>query len=112
MIKGILVLAVYALCSSSGLALLKMSLKNSSPILPSLLKDWHFWIGTVLYGTGFLIWLALLKLNNLSTIFASAAGSLVVVTAITGCVLLDEPVSIKMVIGLLLIVTGICCVAE
>jgi drug/metabolite transporter (DMT)-like permease len=89
-----------------------MSLKSASPLLPSLATDWHFWIGGLLYGGGFVLWMFLLKLNNLSTIFASAAGSLVVVTALMGYFVLGEALSIKMMIGLVLIVSGICCVTQ
>ncbi|QEM69135.1 hypothetical protein FO488_13830 [Geobacter sp. FeAm09] len=108
MIKTLCILAVYAASSSVGLTLLKVSLnRGAGAMLSALAGDWRFWAGSLLYGTGFVIWLVLLKLNNLSTIFACAAGSLVVMTALLGYFFLDEAVTAKTVSGLLLIMSGI-----
>jgi multidrug resistance protein EbrB len=108
MIKTLFILAVYAASSSFGLALLKMAFnKGGSNGLMALAGEWRFWAGTLLYGAGFVIWLVLLKLNNLSTIFACAAGTLIVMTALLGYWYLDEALTIKMMLGMLLIVSGI-----
>lgn len=108
MIKMFFILIVYAATSSMGLALLKISLnKGGGSAFSLLVNDWRFWGGTLLYGAGFVIWLVLLKLNNLSTIFACAAGSLVVMTALLGHFCLNEVLTMKMMSGLLLIMSGI-----
>jgi multidrug transporter EmrE-like cation transporter len=108
MIKTLFVLIVYAVTSSLGLALLKMAFnKCGADGLLTLMTEWRFWVGTLLYGSGFIIWLVLLKLNNLSTIFACAAGTLIVLSALLGHFYLDEALTIKMMLGMLLIMSGI-----
>lgn len=116
MIKTILILIVYAISSSLGLALIKMSMNKSEMVsmyyLYFLITEWRFWVGALLYGSGFVVWLILLKLNDLSTIFPSAAGSIVISTALLGHFYLGESVTIKLLLGISLIIFGIYLVTS
>ena len=106
--KTALILLLYAVSSSFGLALLKASMnKILNGHLLLLFSSFGFWIGTILYGFGFVIWFLLLKQNALSTIFPAAAGSLVITTAILGHVMLHEVITTKGVAGIIFIVSGI-----
>lgn len=111
LVKTVLVLMAYAACSSMGLALIKMSMNRwdaaGMSALSLLAGEWRFWVGALLYGLGFVVWLVLLKLNNLSIIFPCAAGSLVVATTLLGHYYLDEAITVKIVMGMALIVCGI-----
>jgi multidrug transporter EmrE-like cation transporter len=116
MLKSIGILGVYALVSSVGLGLLKHSLSKvgvgGSSVLGMLAGEWRFWCGVLLYGAGFLIWLALLRTHELSVIFPAAAGALVVSTALIGHYGMGEALTPRIVIGLALIVAGIWLVTS
>jgi drug/metabolite transporter (DMT)-like permease len=106
--KTALILILYAVSSSFGLALIKASMNNiRSGQLLLLLSSVLFWAGGFLYILGFVIWFMLLKQNSLSTIFPVAAGSLVISTAMLGHLMLHEVVTYKGVAGIVLIVSGI-----
>jgi len=101
MIRGALVgliYLVYASTSSYGLYKLKVSER---------LFDSHFFIGFFLYGTGFLIWLYILKLNPLSLAFPIASGALIVATQLVGVLLLEEKFTIIQSVGVTIIIIGI-----
>jgi len=116
MLKSLGILGIYALVSSVGLALLKHSFSKvgagGATVLGLLVVEWRFWCGVFLYGAGFFIWLALLRTHELSVIFPAAAGSLVVVTALLGHYWLGESFSPRIVVGLILIVSGIWLVTS
>lgn len=88
-----LYLGIYAVLSSSGLALLRREFTSiTGQSWFTLLSHPLFWLGGVLYGVGFLMWLVLLSKNDLSFIFPIAAGSLVVSTMLLGSLFLKESI--------------------
>lgn len=111
MIRTLLILILYAVSSSVGLSLIKMVMNksNAAGALPevSFVMEWRFWVGAFLYGIGFIVWLILLKLNNLSAIFPTAAGSLVISTTILGHYYLGETITFRIISGIILIIFGI-----
>lgn len=105
-----LILIFYVSISALGLMLLRKSFSAQAVLsLLSLLKLWQFWLGSFLYGSGFLIWLWLLSKNNLSFIFPVAAGGLVVATSLCGVYFLGEKLSVLSITGIVIIVIGITC---
>lgn len=93
-----LTLAAYFALSGFGL----FKLKSASGLLTPT-----FAVGMAGYAIGFVMWLYMLREMPLSVIFPVAAGGLIVVTQLTGFVLLGEPVAALQIAGVAAIVLGI-----
>lgn len=96
------IIVFYAMISSYGLYLLK-----SAHSIYSL----GYIIGFVIYGTGFIIWLYILKSYPLSTAFPTAAGAMIVATQIIGIIFLKETLHFPTIIGSLFILFGIILIS-
>jgi len=94
----ILVIVFYASVSAFGLYLIKDA--------PTLLSSRAF-VGAVFYGSGFCIWIAILRAFPLSIAFPVAAGSLIVATHFIGRFYLAEATSLAQVFGIGMILIGI-----
>ena len=92
------VIAIYALISAYGLYRIKAATE---------IVSFGFLIGCILYGSGFLIWIYILRILPLSVAFPLAAGSLLIATQLFGVLLLKEPVPIAHVAGVVLILIGV-----
>ena len=114
MFKLICYLAIYAVISALGLALLKMALSanaDGNAGVLGLLRNWRFIVGFFLYGTGFVMWMFLLQRHDLTLVFPMAAGSLFVAVGILGIFLLHEPLNIGRVAGMAIILVGVSLLA-
>jgi multidrug transporter EmrE-like cation transporter len=97
-----IVTLIYAAVSAYGLYLIKDA---------STLLSLRAGIGAVLYGGGFCIWIAMLRLFPLSIAFPVAAGSLIIATNLIARFLLGEAVLTSQTIGIALILGGIVLVS-
>lgn len=97
-----LLLVAYVAMSCVGLYLLKAA--------PGW-KTAMFAIGFVLYASGAVLWLVILRLMPLSLAFPIAAGSLVIGTLLTGILFLGESVTTLHAVGAMLILVGITLIA-
>lgn len=95
-------LIAYVISSVAGLMLLKMA---------DGLATLTFLLGLGLYGFGFFIWIVLLKLFPLSFAFPVAAGSLMIGTQIAGLIFLKESLSLPHLIGVAMILLGLCVIS-
>jgi multidrug transporter EmrE-like cation transporter len=93
-----IVTVLYAAASAYGLYLLKDA---------STLLSLRAAVGAVLYGGGFCIWIAMLRVFPLSIAFPVAAGSLIIATHLIARFLLGEVVLMWQTIGVALILAGI-----
>lgn len=100
--KIILALMVYAVVSSYGLYRLKLS---------EMVFGVDLIVGFFFYGAGFFIWLVMLKLNPLASVFPVAAGLLIIVTQLVGFFLLKEDITTVKIIGAIIIIIGIILIA-
>lgn len=91
----------YALISAFGLYKIKAA---------DGLQDHALWIGAFFYGSGFLIWLFILRKFPLSISFPIAAGSLIIATQAFGFFLLKETISTIHLAGVALILGGIALI--
>lgn len=108
----LLIISFYAAVSAGGLALIKVSMETGGHqgvlhMLRMLIRDIRFISGFFLYGSGFMIWLYLLKRHDLSWIFPVAASSLIIATYLIGVFFLNEAAVLSRVIGILVIIAGI-----
>jgi len=89
---------IYIITSCFGLYLIKAA------------EGWKtsaFVIGFVLYGSGAVIWMVILRLMPLSFAFPIAAGSLMIGTMLTGAFFLSETITVWQIAGAFMIITGI-----
>ncbi len=93
-----LLLCAYVATSVGGLVLLKLEGNYLSA---------RFLLGVLLYGTGFLLWYALLRILPLSLAFPLAAGCLIVGTQLAGKFILHERVDPTHLVGIALVIVGI-----
>ena len=98
MIKDAAIFVIYVLISAYGLYYIKISSNWNSV---------NFIWGMILYGTGFLIWLYILKRYPLSIAFPIAASSLIIATQFFGIILLKESIYLNKIIGITFIIMGI-----
>jgi multidrug transporter EmrE-like cation transporter len=91
----------YALISAFGLYKIKAA---------DGLQDHALWIGAFFYGSGFLIWLFILRKFPLSISFPIAAGSLIIATQLFSHLLLKETISSLHLVGIALILGGIALI--
>mgnify|MGYP000161392187 CR=1 FL=1 len=91
-------LAFYAVISTFGLYLLKAAQE---------VQSFNFAVGAFCYGSGFIIWLFILRMYPLSVAFPAAAGTLIVATQVAGIVYLGEKANLTALIGSGFIILGI-----
>ena len=98
MAHDIFFLIAYVLFSAYGLMKFKTELIGF---------NWPFVIGFSSYAIGFVIWIKLLRSNDLSVIFTVASGSLIIATQVTGVLYLSERLTIYKGVGVMLVLLGI-----
>lgn len=112
---------LYALCSSTGLILIKngfnVQMSGVDSIwqlerLLGLLMGGRFLAGFILYLSGFLIWLYILSSNDLSLVFPIASGVLYVGLLMGSVLWLHEGVGLVRITGVFLILAGIILVSR
>lgn len=94
----ILLFSVYVTFSLFGLYKLKLAQPGLNP---------DYLLGFAAYGSGFVLWLFVLKLYDLSVAFPMAAGSLIVGTQLIGILLLGEDYNAPKVFSVVLILSGL-----
>jgi multidrug transporter EmrE-like cation transporter len=99
--KLLILLAVYTAISTFGL----FKIKESGLAISMTLS-----IGVVFYLAGFILWMYILKLFDLSVAFPMAAGALIVATQAVGYTLLHEPYTLLKITGSVLIIVGIALI--
>ena len=109
--KSFLFMLVYALSGSLGLTLIKKSL-NAVASFVLALKSPLLFVGIFLYGFSFLLWLKILKENELSFAFPVASAALFICISIFSAWILNEHLSYPKVAGMGLIALGIFVVSR
>jgi len=109
--KSVAVLAIYALISSLGLTLMKKGL-NSTVIGLGMMKSPLLASGFFLYLFSFILWLKILKENELSFAFPIASAALFFFVSLFSSYLLHEHISNLKIAGMVLIITGLFFVAR
>ena len=106
----ILLFIGYALCSGSGLVILKMAMNDRAARSLSLLQAFFrikFIVGFFLYAAGFLLWMLILSKFKLNVAFPIAISLFFIVSGLGSYLVLKESVSTIQIIGILLCFAGI-----
>jgi multidrug transporter EmrE-like cation transporter len=100
---------VHATVSAAGFALRKLGMTRNGQgqVWLQTLQQPSFWIGGLLYGAGFAIWLSLMRRFPLAVVFPIAAGSVFAMTCMIDILLFSAPPSARTVVGGLVILAGI-----
>lgn len=109
--KSLIVLLVYSLIGSSGLFFMKKGLSNLQ-LSPGLIKSPVFMTGFLCYSCSFVLWLFILKKNELSYAFPIASAALFMFSSLFSVFLLNEHLSNARIAGMVIIVLGIFLVAK
>lgn len=84
-------------------------------LIPELLRAAatpYLWVGLVLYGLSFLIWLRILSFNDLSRAYPIFATVVFLATTVGSIKFLNEGVSITRIVGIIVMLIGIYIVAR
>jgi len=118
----VLFIILYGVVSAAGLALLKTSFTETSlhwgswttilHTVASLICNYKFIIGLVLYLAGFLLWLRILIERPLSYAFPIASGVLYVAIISAAYLFIGENISSVRLMGIVLILSGIILVGR
>ena len=107
---NILLFTGYALCSGSGLVILKTAMDNkvvkSMTLVQSFLQA-RFIIGFVLYAAGFLLWMLILSRFKLNVAFPIAMSLFFIVSGLGSYFIIKESFSLLQIIGILFCLIGI-----
>lgn len=95
---NLVVFLIYVATSVTGLILMKS---------PASVVSLKFGLGFLLYASGFLLWLWLLRRIPLSIAFPIAAGALIAATQLAGYLILKETISWSHAVGVGLILSGV-----
>ena len=112
----IAILAAYAVAMACGQILFKAAALRVGPTgslgerFTALAHNGYFAVSVVLYAALTVVWVWILTFTPLSRAYGFVALSFVV-TPFLGAALFGEPISIRLVVGIGLIVGGLCCVA-
>jgi multidrug transporter EmrE-like cation transporter len=101
-LMNLVVFLIYIATSVAGLILMKS---------PDSVMSLRFGLGFLLYASGFLLWLWLLRRIPLSIAFPIAAGALIAATQLAGYLVLKESISWPHAVGVGLILSGVFVLA-
>ena len=70
-------------------------------------KNYYVWQGLILYGLGFLLYLYILSKFDVSYIYPILTASIFILLLTLSSLILNEPITIKKIIGISIIILGI-----
>jgi multidrug transporter EmrE-like cation transporter len=108
---ALLQLFIYALLGSAGVTLMKKAFMNGTPF-PGVIKSPNLLIGIGLYAFSFLLWLKILKENDLSYAFPIASSAVFVLISLFSLYFLHEHVGFMRILGMAIILLGIIVVSR
>ena len=80
---------------------------NFSELFKSVITDKYVWLGLICYGLGFSLYLYILSKFEVSFIYPLITGSIFVFLLTFSALFLQEPLTIKKISGIGLIILGI-----
>ncbi len=107
---NVFVFLAYAICSGSGLIILKIAVSGkeiSFGNLIAIIFNIQFLIGFFLYVCGFFIWIYILSIFKLNIAFPIAMSLFFIISSLGSLFILREPFSIQQIAGTVLCFLGI-----
>ena len=116
---GLTLTALAALMTAAANLLLQQGVKQSSQFangafwnLMPLFSNVSFWAGGILYGLSLLTWLKILALEPIGAAYPILIGLTFALLMSGAAFLAHEPISLKTIVGTLIILAGITIVAR
>jgi drug/metabolite transporter (DMT)-like permease len=109
-------LSIYAVAMAGGQILFKLAALKISPgdifakQLIALVYNGYFSVAVVLYAILTVLWVWILSLTPLSRAYPFVALAFAI-TPVAGGLLFGEPISVRLVFGICLVLGGLLCVA-
>ena len=75
--------------------------------LGQVAKNWYVWQGLILYGIGFSLYLYILSKFEVSYIYPIITASIFILLLTTSSLILNEPITVKKIISISIIILGI-----
>ena len=104
-------LLIYLVLTVSGLLLFKRGGSTNSIEITFNYVKFHLssvsLVGILCYGCSFLLWLNIIKNNELTYIFPIANGLVSILTVVVGVVILHESINTAQFIGITFIIIGV-----
>jgi drug/metabolite transporter (DMT)-like permease len=107
---NILLFSGYALCSGSGLIILKSAMSAKADKSLTLFQTFlqvRFIAGFLLYAAGFLLWMLILSRFKLNVAFPVAMSLFFIVSGLGSAFILKESFSVVQIVGIALCLAGI-----
>ena len=99
-------LLIYVVLSTSGLLLLRTSLRDDGGI-SDLLRDPRVLVGALLYAASFLTWLFALRRHELSLVYPIFIGTGYVAIVLASALFLGESLGAARLVGIALVGVGL-----
>lgn len=109
-----LLIAIYIICTTGGIAFMKMggdSLKLGLNNGLSFSMGWKTFIGFLLYLVSFLLWQKLIVKYDLTMMVPIVTGIVQIIIILIGCLLFKENVSVVNLIGIALVIIGVVLIS-
>jgi len=107
--------AGYVVLGVLGLVLLRANLATAGTLVRAgeLIRGpvLYAGLGALSYGASFLLWLVVLATVPLSVAYPIAVGATIVFSTLFAWVLLREPMSLRLVLGIVMILAGVTLVS-
>ena len=107
----VILIAVYLICSTSGLMLLKNSVTglefSNAAVYFKLLLNYKFITGFLLYAASFMVWIIMLSKRDLIYIYPIVIGLSYLFIMLTAAIFLKEHLTAGKIFGASLIICGI-----
>lgn len=113
---------IVSLFAFAGVSLLKLTLNQVVPTkcsliialraMPFLALNTKFWLALGCYGVSLIVYLFLLRDNEVSKIFPSTVGLNILLTTLGAVIFLDETLTVRQIMGALFILTGVFFINE
>lgn len=111
MISKLFSLFIYSIISSAGLVIMKKGLNSGSTIM-SLLTSPLLLIGIAMYLFSFLLWLNIVKVQELSYAFPIATAGTFIFIGVFSCFIFHENINVLKIVGMSIILAGIAITAN
>lgn len=102
---------LYLICTISGLFLFKSGGEGTQVVISmsnfSVNISMQSLVGIIFYGFSFLLWLNIIKSNDLSYIFPVVNSLVTIFTVVGGIAIFHEHVSKGQIVGIILVIIGI-----
>ena len=107
-----LILIIGILSNTSASVLIKYAMQPSRKVFSlsdpvEIIKNWPLWLGLVMYGVAFVLYVYALKLFPLNVAHPILTSGAIACVALSSLIMFKETFSLNIVVGIILIISGV-----